>query len=207
MSDDVFGALVFPDEVEQAVIETCRTWFPEYLALAERKLGFDPEDIPGIRSWVATADLTRWPEEQLPSVLVMNTGLAEEPNMRGGGNYTAKFAVGIAVVASANDADTTDRLVKIYTAILRAILTHKADLGDFATAIEWVDEGYDALPGGKRRRDLAAGQLVMRVEVENVVTAHSGLAEPRDEPYAGPPPDDPVVTAPGVTLTPTPLVD
>lgn len=204
MSDDIFGALVFPDEVEAAVIATCQKWFPEYLALAERKLGFTPEDIPEIGSWVATADLTRWPEEQLPSVLVMNTGLAEEPK-KYGGDYTAKFAVGLAVVASGQDGPTTDRLVKIYTAILRAILTHHPDLGDFATAIEWVDEGYDALPSGKRRRDLGAGQLIMRVEVESVISDKGGIAEPRENPYEGPPPDGPVVTAPGVNLTPTPL--
>ena len=202
MSDDVFGSLVFPDEVEQAIIETCRTWFPEYLAYAERKLGFKPQEIPPIRKWIATADLTRWPEEQPPAVLVMNTGLAEEPSRTGRRDYSVKWAVGLAVVASAKDAPTTDRLAKIYTGILRAILTHKPDLGGFAEAIEWVDEGYDALPGGKRRRNLAAGQVIMRVEVKDAVTAFSGPQEPRENPYEGPPPDDPTVAAADVTVSP-----
>ena len=205
MSDDVFGALVFPDTVEQAVIDTCREWMPEYLALAERKLELDPESLPTIKSWVATADLIRWPEEGLPSVLVMNTGLAGEPEKYGRRDYCAKFAVGLAVIASAKDEQTTGRLAKWYTAILRAILTHHPDLGGLAEAIEWVDEGYDALPSGKRRRNLAAGQLVLRVQVPEVVTAYSGLDEPRENPYQGPPDDLPTVSDTNVTVTPTAL--
>lgn len=202
MSDALFGPNLLPDAVEQAVIDTGRLWLPEYLAWTERRLGLAPHTLPAVESWVPTADLTRWPEEQLPSVLVMNTGLAEPP-VRHGRDYTAKFAVGLAVVVSAKDSDSTERLAKHYTALLRAIMLHHPDLGGIADAVEWLDEGYDALPSGTRRRALAAGQCVFRVEVPEVVSMFAGIrSEPRDDPYAGPPPDDPTVAKTTVTVSP-----
>jgi hypothetical protein len=183
MPDAVFGPLVLPDQIENGVIQTLSDWLPEYLPWVERMANRTPGTLPLPRSYVATNDLTRWPENQLPSVLVMNTGLAEEPTKDGRGNYTAKWAVGLSVVVGAADREEVDSLAKLYTAAIRTVLLHKSDLHHLAEAVEWVDEGYDALPGDRKtRRQLAAGQAIFRVEVSGVAAKTAGPRAVREDP-------------------------
>lgn len=190
MPDAIFGSLIDGAAVERAVVDTLKRWLPEYLPWIERKTGRRLR-TPG--SYVATTDPNRWPEEQLPSILVMNTGLANPPEKNGRRSYRATFAVGVAVVVSAKDYDSTKTLAQLYTAAVRAVLLHHPDLGGLADAVVWVDEGYDALPDGKRARKLASGQAIFNVEVPDVVTALAGPSDPRPDPST-PYPDDPTVT-------------
>lgn len=183
MSDEnIFGPLVTGSQVEAAALNTLKLWAPEYLAWVARETGRDPDSLTLPRSWVTSVDTDRWPEEQLPSVMLISTGLTGEPSRDGKGRYTAHFAIGLAVVVSARDRATTDELAKLYTAALRAILLQHQSLGGLAQAVEWVDERYDALPDGKSRRQLAAGQVVFRVQVSNVISGKTGPRVPRVDP-------------------------
>ena len=205
MADSIFGPIVTGADVERAALDTLKLWTPEYLAWVERATGREVGSLPRPRSWVASISIDRWPEEQLPSVLLLSTGLAEEPARDGRGVYRAKFALGLAVVVSARDRRETDDLAKLYTAALRAALLHNQTLGGLAEAVEWVDERYDALPGDRqRRRQLAAGQAVFRVEVHDVVAVKAGPSAPRQDPYP-PYPDPPLATDVCSVVRPTPL--
>lgn len=199
MSDLVFGPLVIGDEVEDAVVDTLKLWMPEYIPWLERKTGRDPQSLPLPRSYVTAKDFEHWPEEQLPSVLVINTGLADEPVPDGEGKFRAAFAVGLAVIASARDRAETEKLAQLYTAACRAILLAKPSLGGFAQSVHWIDEEYDPLPDPKKRRQLAAGQAVFRVGVEDVSITGQGPAAVRPNPYA-PYPDDPTVKDDGASV-------
>lgn len=177
MSDELFGPLVTGTEVESAARETLQTWMPDYLAWLERKYDRAEGSLIAPRSWVSSGDIDRWPEEQLPTILLLSTGVSEEPDRDGSNIYRAKFAMGLAVVVSARDREGTDELAKLYTAACRAILLHHPSLGGLATAVEWVDERYDMLPS-RNRRQLAAGQVVFRVAVSNVAKAKVGPITP-----------------------------
>ena len=201
--DEVFGPLVTGADVERAALDTLKLWTPEYLAWVERKTGRTPRSLPAPRSWVTASSAERWVEEQLPSVLLLSTGLAEPPRPDGRGIYTATFALGLAVVVSARDAEAVNELAKLYTATYRKLLLDRSSLGGLADGVEWVDERYDALPGDpKRRRQLASGQVVFRVEVPNVVSAGAGPATPRTDPYPTPYPDAPQVATADVRVQP-----
>lgn len=185
----VFGRVVTGTDVERAVLDTLKAWMREYLAWVERHAERSPRSLQMPRSWVSATEVERWPEEQLPSVLVLNTGLAEPPERDGEGAFRASFAVGIAVIVSAKDRAETDELSKLYVTAIRAALLQHPSLGGFADAVEWVDENYDALPagpGGSRRRQLAAGQVVFRVTVGDVLVSPGGPTAPRDNPYEEP---------------------
>lgn len=199
MPDTVFGPLVTGADVENAARDTLKAWARDYLAWAERLTGRDPQALPLPRSWITSPDLERWPEDQLPSVLLISPGLAEPPTRDGRGHYRAKFALGIAVVVSARDRAVTDELAKLYVAAFRAAILHHPSLGGFAEAVEWIDEAYDPLPG--RARQLAVGQAEFRVEVRDVVAVKAGPSAPRPDPYT-PHEDPPSVVTTDVTVRP-----
>lgn len=201
MPDDLFGPLVTGTEVETAARATLQTWMPDYLGWLERKYDRANGSLITPRSWVSANDVDRWPEEQIPSVLLLSTGLANEPARDGANIYRAKFALAVVVIVSARDRAVTDELAKLYTAACRAILLHKPSLGGFATAVEWVDEEYDVLPD-RNRRQLAAGRAVFRVEVPAVVRSKAGPSTPSPAPET-PLPDEPTVTEPEVDLDPS----
>lgn len=201
MSDEVFGPLVIGTDVEQAALNTLQTWAPEYIPWVARKVGRDPSTLPLPRSWVTSVDTDRWPEEQLPSVMLVSTGLTDEPQRDGRGVYTAHFAIGLAVVVSARDRAETDELAKIYTAALRAILLQHQSLGGIADAVEWVDERYDVLPE-RNRRQLAAGQVVFRIQVPNVISGKNGPRVVRQDPIP-PYPNSVTVVAAEADIEPT----
>lgn len=199
MSDRVFGELVTGLDVEEAARSTLALWMPDYLGWLERKYEKATGSLMQPRSWVSSGDVDRWPEEQFPSVLLLNTGLSGEPDKDGSGVYRARFALGIAVIVSARDRRVTDELAKLYIAAIRKILLDHPSLGGFARAVEWVDERYDILPS-RNRRQLAAGQVVFRVEVGNVATAKMGPATPSEIP-SEPPRDDPTIVETEINLS------
>lgn len=198
------GPMVHAAQVEEAARSTLQAWIPTYLASMERQLGLAPRTLPPPRSWVVSTEVDRWPEEALPSVLLLSTGLAEEPARDGQGRYRARFALGVAVVVSASDEKATDELAKIYTAAIRTCLLQQHSLGGLALGVDWEDERYDVLPG-RSRGPLAAGQVVLSVDVEDVVAARSGpRGTPPDDPYVEPP-SAPEVTGATATVVPRPL--
>lgn len=203
MPDDVFGNLVTGTDVEAAALSTLKLWAPAYMAWAERSTDRAPGSLPAPRSWVTASGVERWPEEQLPSVLLVSTGLAEPPSLDGSGSYRGTFALGLAVVVAARDRADADALAKLYVATLGAILLHKPSLGGLAAGVEWTDEKYDALPGDPaKRRQLAAGQAVYTVDVRDIRSGRgAGPLTPPDDPQA-PAPDDPTVTSAELEIDP-----
>lgn len=182
MADLSFGPLVTGTQVEQAALETLQLWTPEYLAWVARQTDREPGSLIQPRSWTISTDTERWPEEQLPSVMLVSTGLTDEPSRDGKGEYTARFALALAVTVSAKDAASTDALCKLYTAALRAILVQHQSLGGLADAVEWVDEQYDVLSDTRNKRQLAMGQVIFRVQVGGVVSGKTGPMVPREDP-------------------------
>lgn len=173
-----FGQIIDGSYVEQAVIDLLKVWSPSYLAEVARQRSL--ASLPNIRTYTVTSQFEKWPEDQLPTVLVISTGLAEPPKQRGDGKIDVCFLTGLAVIVSADTPENTNKIAKAYTAAIRAALAQHKSLGGKTDGLTWLDEKYDDLPP-EQTRTIGAGQLVFEVDVKNVTDASAGPLSPTIE--------------------------
>jgi hypothetical protein len=189
------GPIVTGRDVELAALSTLKRWSGTYLAELERRSNRTPGSLPRVRSWATAADFETWPEDQVPRVLVVSPGLAEEPQASGQGDYRAAWSLGFGVVVSAATMAETMVLAKLYTAALRVCLLQHQSLEGVAAGVEWLDESYDDLPSVDTR-SLGAGQAIFAVQVDDVSRRWGGPVTPSDPPT---PDIDPLPTDPYVS--------
>lgn len=190
---NLFGPVIDAEDVEGAVIATLQKWGDTYIAEAENRKGLErgflDRPLPG--HFQTTADFEKWPETPTPSVLVLSPGMKDKPTREGRGEYTARWIVGIAVICSADTEENANRNAKIYAAAFRTLLLQRPSLDGFAHGLDWEDERYDDLPA-EDHRSLAAGQVLVTVEVRGVGTSFGGPkdpttgSEPEADPHADP---------------------
>lgn len=183
MSLEIYGAFLDPSIIEKWVEDTMKIWAPAYVQEVKRQRGWD--DLPDIKGWSQMATLDKWPETQLPAFVLISPGLYDEPTRHGDGRYTARYSVATAVVCSGKDKLNTNKNAKAYSAVTRAVLLQHPSLGGHAAGITWLDERCDDLPS-EGSRTLGAGQNVFSVEVEGVIDASKGPANPPEDPTADP---------------------
>lgn len=187
------GPIVTGRDVELAALAMLKRWSSTYLAEAERQSGRTVGSLPRIRAWTTAPDFEKWPEDQLPCVLLISPGLAVPPVPEGNGRYRAQFSLGLAAIVSTAKMDETAALAKLYCAVHRACLLQHQSLEGFAAGVTWLDENYDDLPSIDDR-SLGAGQAIFAVEVDGISTRWNGPTTPDSEP---PDPDtDPIPSDP-----------
>lgn len=191
---NVFGPIVAGPHVELAVVESMKLWMDEYLYEIERDpvLGYHPGQIERPRGIVTSSQFEKWPEDQLPVILVLCAGLAGPPSLRApDGTYDAVWRVGIATVVSDTDQISTRLLSGAYAAAVRlALLQHamlKSDLypAGFSHFIDWEGEDYTDVPF-QESRTMMAGQIILNVGVENVARKQAGPRTPSNTPSTDP---------------------
>lgn len=185
MTVNVFGEILLGSDVEQAVIANLQTWFPTYLAEVERQESLDAQSIPLPRSYDTVNEFRKWPENQLPAVIVVSPGLAEVPLTEGDGRTRATWVVGIGVVVSARDKRSTGNLAKLYAAVVRALMMQQQSLGGIGMGSTWRHETYTDIPADDERT-LGACQVIFEVECGDVVSQSKGLPAPPEDPYTDP---------------------
>ena len=182
----IIGPIVLPQHVKDAVAGTIKAFMPTYLAEVERIAGLAPRTllVPKPASYITREDdrLEDWPESQLPAVIIMSPGTAEKPAVDGDGEYGVRWAVNVAVIASANTEFATSDLAGYYAGAVRALLVQQGSLQGFANGTTWKGERYGDLPADARRT-LATAIQVFEVRVEKVVTRGLGPRKPLEEPY------------------------
>jgi len=188
------GPIVSGRDVELAALALLRRWSGTYLAEAERQRGYAPGQLPRIRGWATSSDFEKWPEDQLPCVLLVSPGLAEAPRPDGAGFYRASFSLGFAVIVSTATMEETAIKAKLYCAAHRACLLQHSSLEGFAAGVTWVDETYDDLDSIDTR-SLGAGQAIFSVEVHGFAARWNGPTTPSEppDPDTDPLPTDPYV--------------
>jgi hypothetical protein len=169
-------------------------WMDSYLSELERATGRDVGSIERPRSWSRKNSFDKWPDDNLPMIIIICSNLAARPTKTGSGRYRAPWAVGIAVVVSSQDEESTRNLAGLYAAAIRAIMIQHQSLDgsiEGTRGVEWLDERYGELPS-EEARTVAAARLVFSVDFDDVVTHGAGPV--------GPPPDqDPVADWPEIT--------
>lgn len=184
-----FGRIVTGYDVEQAALETARTWMPSYIAEVADQAGLERTSMPNIRTYTTASDQTQFTEDALPCLVLICPGLYSQPT-KSRGTYDAAFSVGGWLIVSGPNKQVTRRMMSLYVAAVRACFVQQQSLpslnedGEVVTGIadniEWLDESYDEAPG-EASRTLAAGQINLAITVKNVLDV-SGISEPTIEP-------------------------
>lgn len=202
----LFGQIISAKAVERAVVESLNVWLNDYLGELERVEGYDPNAIERPLGIITSSDFAKWPEDQIPLVVVINLGLSGKPERHHDGKYSASWLVGIAAIVSDQDQSATRDLAFTYlTAIRAAILQHKMlksplHPDGFANFSMWHDETYGDIAFNESRT-LGAGRSIFEIGVEDVTTEFAGPRVPYDDPTQTPGPL-PTVTKTIVTAEP-----
>jgi len=176
----IFEPIYVAQKLEDVIKAQIEEWMPTYIREVERQFFGQMDRIPMPKSVTSRNQFDKFPEDQLPMIVVVNSGLADEPIKHGDGVHTAWWAIGIGIIASASTEEASRQITDVYGAAIRALLLQKPDIGGNAAGVEWVDEIYDDLPTDDQARSLRSARLVFRVLVDDVVTSWGGPAEPDD---------------------------
>ena len=176
----LFGALTHGGQVEVAVRDTLQLWIGTYLREIERQHDREQLALPAPRSYQVVSesdDPARWPEDQLPAIVILSPGFAEEPRHGGDGSYDARYAVSVAAMVSANTQGATRQLARLYGIAIAAVLVQHSSLGSFATGVKWIDESYDDIPNDSSR-SLTCVIEAFAVDVPAVLSSNAGPSAP-----------------------------
>jgi hypothetical protein len=178
----VFERILTGYDVEQWCLALLRRWSDTYLSEVERQHSLEPETLARVRAWVTTPSFDKWPEDQLPAVLLISVGLAEPPRRSGDGTYTARWQMGLGCVVSARTQELAHRNAQLFVGAHRDLLLQRPSLDAAAGArgVVWQDENYDLLAYDDIRT-LAAGEAIFTVEFDQVANSSAGPVTP-DEP-------------------------
>src|SRR5262245_64901012 len=79
----VFGRLVGAHQVDDAVIKLLKIWLETYLWEVARQSDEAFERVEKPRSYRVSTEMEKMPEDQTPSIIVVNNGLVETPEKTG----------------------------------------------------------------------------------------------------------------------------
>ncbi len=173
----IFGRIVAGADVETWCIDLAQRWFSTYLAEVERQHNIVAGTIARPRVYVRTTSFDKWPEDQLPALMLVAQGILTPPVKHGDGTYTARWLMGLAAVCSARTQQESHDLASLYMAALRNLFIQRPSLDGHANGVDWVDERNDDLEYDDQR-SLSSGRAQFLVQVENVSVADAGPVTP-----------------------------
>lgn len=179
MVSSVYGPILTEGDVRHATQDTLKLWMPDYLAEVAAQHGLARAALPNIRSWEAAPVFEEWPEDQLPSLVVVTPGTNEAAEWHSK-EMTVAWTVGAAIVVSAKDRETTSDLIGYYAAAARALMIQKGSLGGFAIETHFMAERYDDHPLPSQERTLRTAVVSFSVTVPNMNKRYGGPSEPGD---------------------------
>lgn len=189
--DNVYAQIVSRTAVERAMVATLGLWVDDALGEIERVDGWPLNSIERPKGIVTASEFIHWEEDQIPVIVVINSGLASQPIQHAGGRYDATWLMGVAAIVSDVEKDTTRDLAGSYAAAVRmAVLQHsmlKSPLypKGLASATDWIGEDDSDIPI-LASRSLGCTRVIFQVEVEGAVTKRAGPRSPSDTPWVDP---------------------
>lgn len=184
----IFARTITDDQVEDAVVLTLKKWFSTELRVIEEDLGLTPGFYSRPRAWEIHGDFDKFPEEQLPAVVVISAGTTDTPIKDGGKKYRAHFDIAIAVFASSLDMNRSRRFAYRMGGAARACMLHRQSLDGAldgtVRGVTWTSSRNGEMPV-EDDRTIWATRQVFSVEVGDTITQSAGPPAPD----ADPPPD------------------
>lgn len=185
-----FGPIVTGTAVERAVKVVLEERLSNYLGELERIEGYPPDAIERPRGIVTASELEKWPEDQLPVVVIISAA-TERPIKREKGRVEATWVLAVAPVVADVNAEETRKLALAYVAAIRAVIVQHKGLKSglhpkgFSEATHWEAEHYDGIAFGETRT-LLAPRAVFTVTILEAVNSQGGPREPYEPPDAEP---------------------
>lgn len=179
LATTIFDRIVTGGDVERWLLQHLRTWSGTYLSEVERQHGVEAGTYQRVRQWTVAGAFEKWPEDQLPAIVLVSPGLAERPLKNGEGVYRARWSIGVSCICSAATMAAAHDMAMIFTAAHRTLLEQKPRLAEGVRAIDWLDERYDDLAFDDTRA-LYAGQVTTTIEVDSVLNASAGPLTPSE---------------------------
>jgi hypothetical protein len=205
MTASVFGPLVTAADLENHVEVILARWFATYLYEIERNNDLEPGTLPLPRSVVRSSEIEKFPEDQLPCVMIGSPGLTDPPQADGGGYFAATWQVQIGVEVAAAPNRRALELARWYAAAVRACVIQQQQDPGMDTAIQvirvdWRDERYDVLDSVDDRT-VCVGRVEVAITVAEVLQQGLGPLDPLI------PPQPPAPVAPAWPTATDVLVD
>lgn len=183
----IFGRIVTSTQVEAAVVDTLRTWLPDYLAEVCRQSGRDPATLPPpvAGDIFAMAQMQRRTSDKLPSIVVNVTG-ETKPVKMGRGKFRFTWPLDVVIGVGARDMQLALEGRGIYAGAVRALLVQKCGLDGFAAAIRPVGAAYDDATQSETRDTIGFAHMQFEIDVDDVVAHGMGPATPSVDPLVEP---------------------
>lgn len=175
---EAIGTLRHAGVIEDAIVARLQGWLPAYLVRAEADAGYRRGAIQPPRSIRPLGSAERWPEQQLPAIIVDNMGTSGDPGRETDGAYNATYSVAVTAIVSAAGQERARTLGYIYGAAIRGALLQRRSLSGSVETVGWSGEA----PGDIDGLDEAARSLSSVVQLFEVRLA--GIVDPA----AAPPP-------------------
>jgi len=184
-------------DVRRWAIAGLGLWLPFYLRDAERHHGKAAGEYAHLpRTFRAATDLRKWPEEQLPAIIVESPGLTDSaPQRQADRTFMSEWIVALSAVVHGQGEADTEMLASVYGLALRLMTLQQAgawaDLETYegpALAVEsvrWEDEGYDGIPASQRRT-LVAATVTFSVVFRDVASSTGPDTPPPVDPTEDP---------------------
>lgn len=196
----VWGQIISPLEVEQAIKNTLQAWLDSALTESERRSDqWRLREIPRPVRWeVVTGidEIEDWPDRELPAVIVESTGKDNDPQLGPDGQVDGAFAMNVTTIYRGSEKHVNRErnrriVVMLATAVELVLLKAPAGFGIDASVI--IGETAYDIASPTKPRTLSGAQTPIVVLVGHVANRFGLPAEP-DPPDQDPPsqsPDDP----------------
>ena len=178
-TETIFGRIVTGHDVEQWALAVLHKWSSTYLAEVERQHGYEAGHLQRFRGWAIGPTFDKWPEDQVPGVLVVSAGTAGRPVKDADKSYRTRWQLQVGCLASARTQKLSHEHAHMYTTACRVALLQKQSLEGWAAGTDWLGDRYDPLAYDDTR-SLYAGYADLTVEVRDVATVTAGPTEPDD---------------------------
>ena len=177
----VFGVLISPHQVREAVNSHLQLWLPSYLAELERQNERDSGSLPPFKSVVNTARLESMPEDQLPRLILITPGTIGDFKIDEEDRYQAKFSLALGTVTSATDQAGANKLSELYVLACAAALVQHPKLPELSTSVTLKRFSFDEGPR-EQERSLALAVAYFEIDVGDILAGSEGPTEPDVDP-------------------------
>lgn len=176
-----FRRILIASDIELAVRDLLKKWFPTYMREIERQIGWDREPLSAPVHYTNRTSFDIQPGEALPKAVVISPGVVSAPTHPEGGQaaYWATWQMAVGIATSSNSEELADYKCKMYGAAVRAIMVqHQTLERDDVMGVRWVDESYDDLDIPDQLMSYRGAAILFAIDVEDVVTRWAGPANP-----------------------------
>lgn len=199
-----FGLLYNSWDFEAEVAAFLDRWIDSYLSETERRLDLTPRYYARPKSLNVAFDDEKFPENQLPAILVVVDGF-EDPTRIGGDIYSGWLTWSLVIWVKGQTEKDAHKFAQTYGAAIRSLVLKRPSLDGTVNTTEWEGESYGSfITSGERNRTIAGVAIDFRSLIDAVVDGNGPL-----EPDASDPlpvyPDWPEIVSKDFTLDSVPL--